>query len=260
MARVTVEDCILKIPNRFELVLLAAQRARDVASGAPITLERDNDKNPVVALREIADETIGLEQVKNSLIKGMQKHVEIDEPEEDKDLDVETQTWPVDQPPAEGEELAEEAVDELGRALQNPAPAWTAGAALPGGDIPQANFERFITQFKQQNAWLPADLAYRYGRAYGTRARHVIGEARSLEDLGRAFAPGLYEAELRYLREVEWARSAQDVLWRRSKLGLHVEPGTLESVTKDIDGWFAVSPAPVGLKQPFKQAAAGQHA
>ena len=113
MARVTVEDCILKIPNRFELVLLAAQRARDVASGAPITLERDNDKNPVVALREIADETIGLEQVKNSLIKGMQKHVEIDEPEEDKDLEgVETQTWPVDQPPAEGEELAEEAAED----------------------------------------------------------------------------------------------------------------------------------------------------
>ena len=112
MARVTVEDCILKIPNRFELVLLAAQRARDVASGAPITLERDNDKNPVVALREIADETIGLEQVKNSLIKGMQKHVEVDEPEEDKDLDVETQTWPVDQPPAEGEDLADEPVED----------------------------------------------------------------------------------------------------------------------------------------------------
>lgn len=113
MARVTVEDCILKIPNRFELVLLAAQRARDVASGAPITLERDNDKNPVVALREIADESIGLEQVKNSLIKGMQKHVEIDEPEEDKEVDAETQqSWPVDQPPAEGEELAEEAADD----------------------------------------------------------------------------------------------------------------------------------------------------
>lgn len=112
MARVTVEDCILKIPNRFELVLLAAQRARDVASGAPITLERDNDKNPVVALREIADETIGLEQVKNSLIKGMQKHVEVDEPEEDKDLDVETQTWPVDQPPPEGEDLGDEPVED----------------------------------------------------------------------------------------------------------------------------------------------------
>src|SRR5260370_21005362 len=99
MAGVTVEDCILKIPNRFEVVLIAAQRARDVASGAPITLERDNDKNPVVALREIADETIGLEQVKNSLIKGIQKHVEADEPQEDNDLDVETQTSPVPPPP-----------------------------------------------------------------------------------------------------------------------------------------------------------------
>jgi DNA-directed RNA polymerase subunit omega len=111
MARVTVEDCILKIPNRFELVLIAAQRARDVASGAPITLERDNDKNPVVALREIADETIGLDGVKNSLIKGMQKHVEVDEPEEDKDLEIETQTWPVDAPP-EADEADEEIDDE----------------------------------------------------------------------------------------------------------------------------------------------------
>ncbi len=140
MARVTVEDCILKIPNRFELVLLAAQRARDVASGAPITLERDNDKNPVVALREIADETIGLELVKNSLIKGMQKHVEVDEPEEDKDLDVETQTWPVDQPPAEGEELAEEAAedeelseDELSVAEEGTTPPEeTVGEAVEG--------------------------------------------------------------------------------------------------------------------------------
>jgi len=103
MARVTVEDCVLKIPNRFELVLIASQRARDVASGAPITLERDNDKNPVVALREIADETIVLEQVKNALIKGMQKHVEIDEPEEEKELELDTKTWPVDVAPAESE-------------------------------------------------------------------------------------------------------------------------------------------------------------
>ena len=112
MARVTVEDCVLKVPNRFELVLLAAQRAREVTGGAQITLERDNDKNPVVALREIADETISLDTLQNSLIKGMQKHVEIDEPEEDKDLDVETQTWPVDQPPAEAEDLADEPVED----------------------------------------------------------------------------------------------------------------------------------------------------
>jgi len=112
MARVTVEDCVLKIPNRFELVLLAAQRARDVTSGAPITLERDNDKNPVVALREIADETINLEQVKNALIKGMQKHVEIDEPEEDKELAADTQSWPADQPIGEGEGEVDELGDE----------------------------------------------------------------------------------------------------------------------------------------------------
>ncbi|HYG91435.1 MAG TPA: DNA-directed RNA polymerase subunit omega [Azospirillum sp.] len=83
MARVTVEDCVLKVPNRFELVMMAAQRAREVASGAPLSIDRDNDKNPVVALREIADETVVLEHLKNSLIKGHQRHVEPDEPEEE---------------------------------------------------------------------------------------------------------------------------------------------------------------------------------
>ena len=76
MARVTVEDCVLKVPNRFELVALAAQRSRGISAGAPLTLERDNDKNPVVALREIADETIDLEELKASVIRGMQKHIE----------------------------------------------------------------------------------------------------------------------------------------------------------------------------------------
>ena len=83
MARVTVEDCVLKIPNRFELVLIAGQRARDISSGARITVERDNDKNPVVALREIADDTVSLDNLQNALIQGLQKHVEVDEPEED---------------------------------------------------------------------------------------------------------------------------------------------------------------------------------
>jgi DNA-directed RNA polymerase subunit omega len=83
MARVTVEDCVLKIPNRFDLVMLAAQRARDVSSGATLTVERDNDKNPVVALREIAEETVDIEGLAESLIQGMQKHIEVDEPEED---------------------------------------------------------------------------------------------------------------------------------------------------------------------------------
>lgn len=112
MARVTVEDCVLKVPNRFELVLLAAQRARDVTAGAQITLERDNDKNPVVALREIADETISLDNLQNALIKGMQKHVEIDEPEEDQEIEIGAQQWPTDLAPAAGTEEEEGSLDE----------------------------------------------------------------------------------------------------------------------------------------------------
>lgn len=83
MARVTVEDCVLRVPNRFDLVMVAAQRARELAGGAPLSIERDNDKNPVVALREIADETVSIEVLQNSLIKGHQRHVEQDEPEEE---------------------------------------------------------------------------------------------------------------------------------------------------------------------------------
>ena len=83
MARVTVEDCIDKVDNRFELVLLASHRARLISQGAPITIDRDNDKNPVVALREIADETLAPEDLKEDLIHSLQKHVEVDEPEPD---------------------------------------------------------------------------------------------------------------------------------------------------------------------------------
>ena len=90
MARVTVEDCIDKVPNRFDLVLLAAQRARQVSGGAELTLERDRDKNPVVALREIADETIDLEGLRNNLVQGLQRHVEKDEPEEEGGFGAET--------------------------------------------------------------------------------------------------------------------------------------------------------------------------
>lgn len=81
MARVTVEDCIDKVENRFELVLIASHRARMISSGQQITIDRDNDKNPVVALREIADSTIAPEDMKEDLIHSLQKHVEVDEPE-----------------------------------------------------------------------------------------------------------------------------------------------------------------------------------
>jgi DNA-directed RNA polymerase subunit omega len=81
MARVTVEDCVDKVPNRFELVLIASHRARMISSGAPITIDRDNDKNPVVALREIADTTVAPDDLKEDLIHSLQKYVEVDEPE-----------------------------------------------------------------------------------------------------------------------------------------------------------------------------------
>ena len=100
MARVTVEDCVIKVPNRFELVLLAAQRAREITSGAPLTLDRDDDKNPVVALREIADETVGLEHLRGSVVRGMQKHVEIDEPEETHELELDPALFGVSPPSA----------------------------------------------------------------------------------------------------------------------------------------------------------------
>ena len=83
MARVTVEDCVLKVPNRFELVLLAAQRARNLGAGTPLTVDRDDDKNPVISLREIAEGTVDLGELEASLIRGLQKVVETDEPESD---------------------------------------------------------------------------------------------------------------------------------------------------------------------------------
>ena len=83
MARVTVEDCVQRIPNRFELVMVASQRARDISSGSALTLERDNDKNPVVALREIADATVDIDALQAALVQGLRKHVETDEPEEE---------------------------------------------------------------------------------------------------------------------------------------------------------------------------------
>ncbi|WP_440130237.1 glycerol-3-phosphate dehydrogenase [Trinickia symbiotica] len=137
--------------------------------------------------------------------------------------------------------LAEEAVDLLGEALDHRAPGWTAGAALPGGDIANGQFDRFAARFASGHPWLPAELVHRYARAYGTRAERMIGEARSVSDLGAELAPGLYERELAYLSGAEWARCADDVLWRRSKLGLHLAPGTLDAVRSRIDTWFTRS-------------------
>lgn len=118
MARVTVEDCVLKVPNRFNLVLLSAQRAREIAGGGELTVERDNDKNPVVALREIAEGSIDLDNVRQDLISSLQKHVESDEPEDDAmellaaDSNVAGVPYEAIQDGAEGEELDMNAPDE----------------------------------------------------------------------------------------------------------------------------------------------------
>lgn len=122
MARVTVEDCVLKVSNRFELVMLAAQRARNLGAGAPLTLDRDDDKNPVIALREIADGTVELPELENSLIRGLQKVIESEEPESD-ELDVLGMQQQITLPgeasseassEETSEETSEEASDETG--------------------------------------------------------------------------------------------------------------------------------------------------
>jgi len=97
MARVTVEDCVDKVPNRFELVMLAAHRAREITAGAPLSVDRDNDKNPVVALREIAEETQQADALRERMIESLQTQIEVDEPEEDS-MSLLMSSEPVDKP------------------------------------------------------------------------------------------------------------------------------------------------------------------
>jgi DNA-directed RNA polymerase subunit omega len=110
MARVTVEDCVQRIPNRFELVMIAAQRGRNIGAGAPLTVDRDNDKNAVVALREIADGTVDLKELENNLIQSLQKVVEVEElPEEEMDLlAIQRELSPEQSEPRMDEEIAED--------------------------------------------------------------------------------------------------------------------------------------------------------
>jgi DNA-directed RNA polymerase subunit omega len=113
MARVTAEDCVLKVPNRFELVMMASQRAREIGGGMQLTIDRDNDKNPVVALREIAEETVVLDELKESLVRGHQKILASDEHEEEIiDLMEGEQGWI--RPEGELQTLAEEGIIDQG--------------------------------------------------------------------------------------------------------------------------------------------------
>ena len=126
--------------------------------------------------------------------------------------------------------LAEHALEKLVPFFAGATGDWTAGADLPGGDIPGDDFERFAGQLKAAHPALSPALVTRLARAYGTRARAILGTAQDMDALGTDFGGGLTQAEVDYLADQEWARSAEDVLYRRSKLGLHVPPGTAEAV------------------------------
>jgi glycerol-3-phosphate dehydrogenase len=130
--------------------------------------------------------------------------------------------------------LAEEALDLLAQSLSHMKAAWTANAPLPGGDIPNADFAGFFTDFRRSAPWLPEALARRYARAYGTRVDRLLAGARSLTQLGEDYGGGLYDAEIDYLTSQEWARTAEDILWRRSKLGLHVAPETARRLAEKL--------------------------
>ncbi|CAN5551727.1 DNA-directed RNA polymerase subunit omega [soil metagenome] len=135
MARVTVEDCIDKLPNRFELVLLSAHRARMIAQGAPPTVDRDNDKNPVVSLREIADETIDKDDLREEYIHAMQKHVEVDEPEQSEvPLIQQSGDMSIVNDHAEGDQVDLERMteEELLRGLEGLPPAESPGSQRNG--------------------------------------------------------------------------------------------------------------------------------
>ncbi len=131
--------------------------------------------------------------------------------------------------------LAEHALDKLRPWFPALGPAWTGGAALPGGDIAGADFARFLDELRRRFAWLPQALALRYARAYGTRVGRVLGRGTGPDCLGAELGDGLYEAELHYLMDEEWARTPDDVLWRRSKLGLHVGPQTRARLAEWMD-------------------------
>jgi glycerol-3-phosphate dehydrogenase len=131
--------------------------------------------------------------------------------------------------------LAAEAVDKLAARLGSRVAAWTHRALLPGGDLPGGSFAAFLRVVERRYIWLPAALRVRYARAYGTTMHRMLGDAAALTDLGTQILPGLYAREAEHLCRDEWAQSAADILWRRTKLGLHAPP---ESAGQ-LDTWLA---------------------
>jgi glycerol-3-phosphate dehydrogenase len=131
--------------------------------------------------------------------------------------------------------LAEHALAKLQPVLGFEGCSWTHEQPLPGGDIADADFERFLGELTARCAWLPGPLARRYARAYGTRVDRLLGAASGLDDLGEHLGDGLYEAEVDYLTRCEWALTDQDILWRRSKLALHVGDATAARLRVKLD-------------------------
>jgi glycerol-3-phosphate dehydrogenase len=131
--------------------------------------------------------------------------------------------------------LAEHALAKLQPVLGFEGRSWTHEQPLPGGDIADADFERFLGELTARCGWLPGPLARRYARAYGTRVDRLLGAASGLDDLGEHLGDGLYEAEVDYLTRCEWALTDQDILWRRSKLALHVGDATAARLRVKLD-------------------------
>jgi D-erythritol 1-phosphate dehydrogenase len=121
--------------------------------------------------------------------------------------------------------LAEHALEKLNPFFPRLGPAWTATAPMPGGDIPNADFDAWLARFRSAHPWLPGPLARHYGRLYGTRAEALLADARSVAGLGRHFGALLHEREARFLLDQEWAETADDILTRRTKHRLHLTAG-----------------------------------
>jgi glycerol-3-phosphate dehydrogenase len=135
--------------------------------------------------------------------------------------------------------LSEQAGDLVTQRLGKGSGAWTETAALPGGEGAGANFETFLKTMKREFNWLPEMLAYRLARAYGARTRDVLRGCKRLADMGDYLGDNVYEAEIRYLAATEWAMTAEDILWRRSKLGLHTAEDTQKKIKKLLKKIFA---------------------
>ncbi|WP_454832287.1 glycerol-3-phosphate dehydrogenase [Pseudoxanthomonas wuyuanensis] len=130
--------------------------------------------------------------------------------------------------------LAEEAVDAIVLQFGSPRPAWTGTAPLPGGDFPDGDFGAFYEDFSLRRPWLPDPLALRLCRNYGSRALRIVEGASSMDALGERFGANLYAAEVDYLIDAEWARSADDILWRRTKLGLRIDAAGSERLQSHV--------------------------